>query len=263
MFRFRSEPQISDRIVPLALGATAGLAAGLFLLRRAVRGRTDGELEAGMIDLEERIVDRLAADDVIRDRAVDVAALTDGIVELTGNVRDDEEADRAVRLAQTTPGVRTVLNRLDVEILEEHLSDTRERLQAGDPALTETGWTGVRVGTGLRRQGRETEPDRASDKVGMIERSLGVNRAVEQTSEPLDKIPPAVEGHTSGNAAPTNYGRVDDASHRRFGNVPERPLQDLNPLSRVEENVKPGTELTIEQAEAPTSDEVRRGLNPE
>ena len=39
-----------------------------------------------------------------------------------------------------------------------------------------------------------------------------------------------------------------DASHRRLGNVPEEPLQELNPALRVHENVKTGTELTIEEA---------------
>src|SRR5690606_12292965 len=69
----------------------------------------------------------------------------------------------------------------------------------------------------------------------------------EQTSEGTSKLAPGVEGHTTVPAAPTDRGLAEFAPHRRLGNVPEEPLQDLNPDSGIHENVKKGTELTLEE----------------
>lgn len=262
MFRSRSrKPRMTDKLLPLAFGATAGLAAGLLLLRKAGSERpTDrGRSDVALIDLEERIVDRLVRDPVLGRRAIDVAALTPGIVELTGSVEDEDESDRAVRVAREVGGVRTVLNRLDVASLEEHLADTRERLREGDPALTETHWYGMEVGMGRRRQGRSTEPTQPDDRNKIMERELGVAYALEQASEPLDKVGPAVEGHTSSLAAPTSYGSVDATSHRSLGNEDARPESEFGP-GEVTDTAKEGTELTIEQADG-ASDEVKRDLN--
>ena len=64
----------------------------------------------------------------------------------------------------------------------------------------------------------------------------------------LEKVPTAVAGHSVKPAGPTDRATVDESSHRRLGNVPPEPIQDLNPVSRVRENVKKGTELTLEEA---------------
>ena len=82
----------------------------------------------------------------------------------------------------------------------------------------------------------------------MLERELGTDFAVEQASEPLDKIPSGVEGHTTVPAAPTDRGTVGDVSHGRLGNVPREPIQEMNAEARIDENIKPGTELTLEES---------------
>lgn len=229
------------------IGASIGLAVGWVLARRTgvtLPGATRRELGR----LEDRVAWALATEPIFRGRELTVGALTDGIVELVGTVRDEAESDRAVAVAQSVPGVRTVLNRLDLEIVEDHLAETRQRLEAQDPGLRETHWYGFRVGTGRRRQGAETDPDRPDDRVRMVTRELGANRAIELASERLDKMPPGVEGHTTVPGAPTDRGRVDSASHRRLGNIPPVPLQDLQPGSGIHENVKKGTELTLEES---------------
>lgn len=238
--------RLSDQAWTIGLGAAAGVAAGWWLSR--LRRRTLPGVPTDLAGLEEQVVSAFLEDPLLSQRPIEVAALSDGIVELSGSVRTEHEADRAVHAAQRVPGVMTVLNRLDIELLRSRLAETRRRFDAGAPDLTETHWYGLRVGTGPRRQGQETEPDRPDDKVLLVSRALGVNRAEEQTSEALAKLSPGVEGHTTAPAAPIDRGLAEDAPHRRLGNVPPDPLQDLNPASGVHQEVKKGTELTLEES---------------
>lgn len=201
-----------------------------------------------MARLEEEVADALAADPVLGNRSIVVGALTMGIVELVGEVRDEWEADRAVRISERVPGVRTVLNRLDQGVVEDHLANTLDRLDAGDASLETTHWYGMGVGMGRRRQGHDTDPDRPDERQQMVTRALGTDRVVEETSERLDKVPTGVEGHSSMPAAPTDRGTVEEASHRRLGNEPVEPLQELNPEGQVLDNMKTGTDLTLEES---------------
>ncbi|MBI4410134.1 MAG: BON domain-containing protein [Gemmatimonadetes bacterium] len=232
---------------PLAIGAGFGIAAGLLLAARRAPLRLLAKLglDRELGRTEGEAVDRLARDDVLGRRGIEVAALAPGIVELSGRVRDDDEAHRAIQIVQRVPGVRTVLNRLELEVEATHLEQTRLRFAEGDAGLHETHWYGLGVGTGRRRQG-DTDPDRPDDRVSILSRELGTNRAVEQTSEILDKLPSGVEGHSTLPAAPTDRGAADAASHRRLGNVPAAPLQDLNPAAGVHENVAKGTRVRLE-----------------
>lgn len=224
------------------------MTAGWLLVRRYLR--TDRTLPYRQTRrTETQLREALAADTVLGRRAIGVGTIADGIVELTGVVRDEGESKRAVTVAERIPGVRTVLNRLDDANLEEHLAAGRQRLRDGDPSMLETHWYGQRVGMGRRRQGRMTDPDRTSDRVPILSRELGTDRAVEEASEPMDKLPAGVEGHTSGPAAPTDRGTVADAPRQQLGNVPPDPLQDLNPDARViQDQREPGIELTLEES---------------
>jgi hypothetical protein len=233
------------------------MATGIALSRRMVRAApVAGRKE--MLRLEVAVADALATDPVLGRRPIEVGALTVGIVELTGPVRDAWEASRAITISQRVPGVRTVLNRLDHEIVEDHLANTQDRYDAGDPSLQGTHWYGMGVGMGQRRQSEETDPDRPSDRVRLVSRALGTDRAVEQTSERLDKLPTGVEGHTTAPAGPSDRGTVEDASHRRLGNEPVEPLQELNPEGQVLAEIKKGTRVTLE-ASGIESEIVERG----
>lgn len=230
----------------IAAGALASVAAGWWLTWR--RRRSALGVPVDLAGLEEQVVDAFLEDPVLSQRPIEIAALADGIIELTGTVRTEHEADRAVHAAQRVPGVATVLNRLDIDLVRTRLAETRRRFEAAAPELTETHWYGLRVGTGRRRQGAGTGPDRPDERVDLVSRALGVNRVTEQTSEGLSKLAPGVEGHTTAPAAPIDRGSAEFAPHRRLGNVPEEPIQDLNPRSGVHENVKKGTELTLEES---------------
>ncbi|HEX7118957.1 MAG TPA: BON domain-containing protein [Longimicrobiales bacterium] len=246
MFRDR-RAESRKQLWTVGVGVAAGLWAGLALARRSRRGREPGGARA-LDTMERRVADALEAEGLLGRFDIEVGALSDGIVELTGTVRDESDADRAVAVAQRVAGVGTVLNRLDTEILEEHLAETRMRHAERGPGERETHWYGNLVGTGMRRQGHETDPARPDDRIDIVTRELGVDRAEEAASESLDKLAPAVAGHTTQPAAPSDRDVVDRASHRRLGNVPAEPVQELNPESGIHENVKKGTELTLEDA---------------
>lgn len=168
MARVRGQSPIVAAVGGLLVGAAA--AGGTWLVRRRYRsGAPDRERDR----LETDVVDALCADEVAGSCAIDVAALGPGIIELTGEVPDEEASDRAAAVAGAVEGVHTVVNRLDVAMLERHLDETRRRHEAGDPALAAQGWEGVRSGMGTRRQG-PTDPARPDDSQEMREDALGL-----------------------------------------------------------------------------------------
>ncbi len=169
--------RISNGALGLALGAALGTATAVYLSwrkRRSERTWSDDDLwvpeELGSI--EAATVEALRDDDVAGYRAIDVAALGHGIIELTGVVNDENEAHRAVDIAQGIEGVDTVINRLTLGDVEKHLAFTRGRLRAGDERLQETHWYGMNVGTGRRRQSPETDPARRDDRNRAVSRAL-------------------------------------------------------------------------------------------
>lgn len=169
-FKQRSGPAGPTAFV-LALGVTAGAAAYLAWRRRA-RMRDVDFLPDGLAQLEEDAVAVLGDDQRIGHRAIEVAAVGDGIIELTGDVENIEEAHHAVDVAQSVDGVHTVINRLTLDEPERHMAETRDRFFAGDAALSETQWEGMGVGMGQRRQSDATDPDRRDDHVQAVSRAL-------------------------------------------------------------------------------------------
>lgn len=69
--------------------------------------------------LEARVLAGFRTDEVLGRRAIDIAAVGDGVIELTGWVRSGEEAARAAALARAVTGVEMVLNRMTVRGAEE------------------------------------------------------------------------------------------------------------------------------------------------
>lgn len=192
-------------------GLSAGVAGGLWLWRRQSTELTEpsrrGLLPRGSA---QAVAEELMADSTLTRRAIEVDTIAEGVVELTGTVRDRSEMERAVGVAQRTTGVYTVVNRLIVDEEESHRKETRRRWTEGAPDLRERHHYGMGVGMGTRRQSPATDPDRPSDKQSMLERELDVRR-------------------------------VDDEP----GVPPRRP----NTASRVEStDVKPGDTRTIEEA---------------
>ncbi|HJQ22046.1 MAG TPA: BON domain-containing protein, partial [Gemmatimonadaceae bacterium] len=139
--------------------------------------------------IEERVLEAFNNDPILAERAVDIGAVGDGIIELAGWVETDEEAEHAMTVARGVPGVDTVINRLLVEEEEQQILDTVRKVEDGDPALTESRWEGQQVSTGRRRQGTSDEVDRHADpKPGLEDRWLNEREAVRHAAEDIDEI---------------------------------------------------------------------------
>lgn len=141
--------------------AAAAVAGALWLMRQTLSGRSlrnAAHTSAGAA--RSRI--RKAAE--LKDCAIHVVGLAPGIVELRGFVLREDQAHRAVELAQQPDEVHTVLNRLGVAEEESQLAATRRRFAAGAADLHETHWYGMGAGMGRRpRHRRHNGRDGADD----------------------------------------------------------------------------------------------------
>ena len=204
--RYRDDDSQSSGLLYLAAGAVLGLAAGLVvadrfggfssltarLRERVARRREEEESVAEGEEedevLEERVLEAFRNDPILAERAVDIGAIGDGIIELTGWVHEADEATHAVTITRGVPGVETVVNRLDVRMAEadELIEDTDD-----DPNMPTPGgrWEGQQVGTGRRRQGNSSEPDRHADpKPGLEERWLSKEEALREAAGDIEGI---------------------------------------------------------------------------
>ncbi|MBW3552453.1 MAG: BON domain-containing protein [Gemmatimonadetes bacterium] len=190
---------------------SAGVAGGLWLWRKqAATEREPGRRWGQPRGSAQDVAEALRKDSKLGRRAIEVDAVAEGVVELTGTVRERAEAERAVGIAQRTTGVYTVVNRLVVDMEESKRAEAKRRWSDGAPDMRERHHYGMGVGMGTRRQSPATDPDRPSDKQSMIERELDVTR---------------------------------------FDDEADAPTRDPTTDSRVEgTDLKPGTERTIEDA---------------
>lgn len=222
-FNYREESSSTQGILFLAVGAVAGIAAGVVLAQRygglgALTSRlrerfgadeTDGEFAGGsyvgedyddefagdagelspMEELEERVLEAYHNDPVLSERAVDIGAIDEGIIELTGWVYSAEESEHAVTVARGTPGVDTVVNRLAVRAEEDRIEDSAEHYKEGDDQFTEAHWEGQRVGTGRTRQGHSGEPGRHADpKVDLEDRWMSEEEAYREAADAVEGL---------------------------------------------------------------------------
>ncbi|HEY5244969.1 MAG TPA: BON domain-containing protein, partial [Acidimicrobiales bacterium] len=154
-------------------------------------GKTDGEDEFASADpeLEDRVLDAFVNDPVLAECPVDIGAIRQGTIELTGAVQTREEYEHATTLARGVPGVETVVNRLDVLEDETVEDDSAAHYAAGDPRYAESGWEGDIVGTGRRRQGTSDDVDRHQDpKVPLENRATSEDAAVRDAAGDIDDI---------------------------------------------------------------------------
>lgn len=124
-----------------------------------------------MHQLEKRVLQALLEDEVATNQGIDIGAIGSGIIELSGVVSTQDDARHVIGLVDRVPGVRAVVNRMQVEEQESRLKRNRGRNSASG-----TRWYGGNVGTGRRRQGMENEPPRRDDHRALLARSLRPNR---------------------------------------------------------------------------------------
>ena len=241
--RFRDDDSSSRGMIFLAAGAIAGVALGLFLAQRAGgfsalsskvrdrfargegrRARGSGDASHGVADyddeedefdaddaeeLEERVLEAFRNDPILSERAIDIGAIGEEIIELTGWVNDEGESDHAVTLTRGVPGVTTVVNRLAVRTEEQERKRNARRYTAGEQAPTEGRWEGQQVGIGRRRQGTSQEADRHADpKPNLEDRWMSERHAIEAAADELEGI---AERRKSGKGAPREGDRTGGA----------------------------------------------------
>ncbi len=148
-----------------------------------------GDAADGVPLLEERVLEAFNNDPILAERAIDIGAMNAGIIELSGWVDSDDEAEHAMTLARGVPGVETVVNRLMIDDEEQQLGENIRRFKDGDPALSEGRWEGQQVGTGKRRQGTSDEMDRHADpKPELEDRWLNEREALRNAAEEIEEI---------------------------------------------------------------------------
>lgn len=255
-FRYRDErTRPSEGVILLAVGAAVGIAAGVAVAQKfggfsalatKLRERLgesaedefvgdeydeydeeddeeeDGEELSPLEELEERVLEAYHNDPVLSERAIDIGAIDEGIIELTGWVYAASEAEHAVTVARGTPGVDTVLNRLTVRAEEDQLEDAAERYVAGDESLTESHWEGQGVGMGRKRQGNSSEPDRNVDpKPALEDKWMNEDEAYRSAADSVEGIaerrkkPPVHRGGRADGSAisPSGVPKADNVAN--------------------------------------------------
>jgi hypothetical protein len=172
----------------------------------------------GAEELEERVLEAYRNDPTLSERAIDIGAVEDGIIELTGWVNSEDEAHQAVVVARGVPGVSTVVNRLAIRTDEDLFDDAAHHYEDGDPPFTERHWDGQQVGTGRRRQGNSEDVDRHADPKNKLEdRALSEDKAFLSAADDIPEDTPrqkstkrARGGRTDGSAvAPSGVPKGD------------------------------------------------------
>ncbi|HEX6807117.1 MAG TPA: BON domain-containing protein [Gemmatimonadaceae bacterium] len=74
----------------------------------------DAEEEDAHAALEDHVLEAFQADSTLRERAIDISAVGDGLIELSGWVDSDDESHHAAAVARRVEGVESVVNRLAI-----------------------------------------------------------------------------------------------------------------------------------------------------
>lgn len=189
----------------------------------------DGPLDATE-ELEERVLEAFRNDPILSERAIDIGAIDEGIVELTGWVNAEDESQQAVVVARGVPGVDTVVNRLAVSDDEDLMEELADRYEDGDPSLTEGQWEGQSVGTGRTRQGTSADLDRHEDPRPILEEAamdeLDPDDVADVKAERRQRTKKAERGGRADGSpvAPTGVPKADHVADPL--NAPS--LSDLN-----------------------------------
>jgi hypothetical protein len=280
--RVFQEPESDNgrNALTFTLGAVGGLAIGMLLSRRATpeqfgrigtglreraktvarrlrpaRLRRMAVEQEELTGLEDLVLDAFLADSVLSERGIDVGAISHGIIELSGSVWTEEEADRAVHLANSIAGVNTVVNRLDVE--SEARYRERNRLDVDDADQYEgSEWTGRMVGMNRRRQGRQTDPDQPDDSQPQTTKALRNADLQQFEDEDIAYEQPRVQRRPeSADPWQVNFDEDEldnqDPHGKHAAYTLDEPPQELNSAARVGEGLKSGEHLALEHSDAP------------
>lgn len=167
--RFKRKKQRPEAAIWLVVAGVVLTGAAAYAVTRLLRsGPVRRRLD--LRSLEKQVIQALLSDETARTQGIDIAAVGEGIVELSGTVDTQENARHVVGLVDRIPGVHAVLNRLEINAVESQLQRNRTKT-----AGSATRWYGGSVGMGRQRQGTSSDPDRYDDRAEMLTRSLQPN----------------------------------------------------------------------------------------
>jgi hypothetical protein len=238
-----------SRVLPESAGIGRELREGAGSLARRLRPgrlhRLAGEQEE-LYRLEDAVLDAFLGDEVLSERGVDIGAVSPGIVELSGAVWTEDEARGAVALASRIPGVRTVVNRLEVEDMGRRPTPRRP-LDEEDLDATFAHQEGRVGGMGRRRQSPATEPDRPDDSQYRKERALAAADRDQWADEGFSSRRPRTDARDEVQSADRTGFRDQELDnqdpHGRNAKLTlDAPPEDLDSDDRVGEGTKPGLE---------------------
>ena len=92
--------------------------------------------------LEEEVLEAFQADPTLRERAIDISAVGDAVIELSGWVDSDAESHLAAAVARRVPGVESVVNRLAVGNADTVETQTEPESRAGKKKAKDSEATG-------------------------------------------------------------------------------------------------------------------------
>lgn len=277
--RGRDEGFLESEVKALGVGVAAGLLLGaLFARTRPLSRSFEGEFrqrargavrrlrparlqrlsaeQEELEELEDAVLNRFLADSLLSERAIDIGAISPGIIELSGVVNAESEADRAVSLANATDGVTTVVNRLEVEEAGRAVGIRGVGGPSTPADSTFVHYEGRVGGMGRRRQGPQTDPDRPDDSQALREEALAAADRDQWRDEDLAHGSGVTDERPEVEAAnPTAYSEEELDNQDPHGKHARRTLdeqpQALNPRSRVGEPPKPGIMSELRDAEVP------------
>jgi hyperosmotically inducible periplasmic protein len=115
VFVISCQSRDADRLA--ALGSRLGEQAQALLTPASspLRGLQSVPLRIGELSLDARVSARLKWDKLLAEAEIQVNGVGDSVVELTGTVKDMEQRQRAVEIAQTTVGVEKVMEKLEIK----------------------------------------------------------------------------------------------------------------------------------------------------
>lgn len=280
----RNESQLEKDILSFVLGAAGDLAMGLLASRagghrpfagsdirersrsavrrlRPARLRRLAEDQEKLDQLEDAVLRAFLEDEVLGARGVDIGAVSLGIIELSGNVWSEDEAHRAVALANRVAGVKTVVNRLEIE-----RGGVRQGIQRSEEDLRATfGHTEARTGgMGRRRQGTETDPDRRDDSQILRRDALAAADRAQYQDEGLAHEHSRLSERPGVEPAPPRYpeDQLDnqDPHGKHAEYTLDAPPQVLNTDARVGDGSKPGIRRALEGADLPLEERPERDV---
>ncbi|HJU90925.1 MAG TPA: BON domain-containing protein [Gemmatimonadaceae bacterium] len=221
-YRYRDDDSsIGSVITGLAIGALTGFAVGVAVaqqvggisgiaarLRERFGGTDEDDLEEyeedeyddaedeAASELEERVLEAFRNDPILSERPVDIGAIGEGIIELSGWVESTDESEHATVIARGVPGVDTVVNRIGLgeeDGMDDELDDREARKERVVDDLSEPleggRWEGNRIGTGRRRQGTSDEVTRHADpKPELEDRWLSEEQQIRDAAEDIENI---------------------------------------------------------------------------